>query len=109
MRRGELGLGDEVTEHLPHRCLAIADGRQKIIQLIADPELSGGPCRVVDILLNGALVEDQFSQHVFGNTLAGNVLPKVVNSQGSVEARPSKRDLQDSRHRIGASALAALH
>jgi hypothetical protein len=44
-------------------------------QNLADPATSAGACRVVDILLNGVLAEDQFSQHVVAHRLLGNALP----------------------------------
>jgi hypothetical protein len=42
---------------------------------IPDPQQSGGPCRVFDILANGVLVADQFSPHVAAQRRLGEALP----------------------------------
>jgi alpha-tubulin suppressor-like RCC1 family protein len=44
---------------------------------IADPAQSGGSCRVFDIRVNGALVADQFAQHVEAQRGLGNRLPNA--------------------------------
>ncbi len=44
---------------------------------IEDPALSAGTCRVVDLLLNGDLVEDQFAQHVVAQRELGEILPNA--------------------------------
>ena len=41
---------------------------------IEDPASSAGPCRVFDVLLNGELVADQFSQVVTASRVAGTVV-----------------------------------
>jgi hypothetical protein len=44
---------------------------------VADPQTGGTPCRVFDVLLNGDLVLDQFSQHVEAQRALGNALPNA--------------------------------
>lgn len=51
---------------------------------IDDPASSGGPCRVIDILLNGVLVEDQFSQHVEAQRALGELGENLPNEDWGV-------------------------